>query len=124
MFYPGSGSEHTGISSRIRIRTLLIPNPKTFLSNLLFSCLWFQEQSLSHSHSQKDPGSGKNSSRIRMPDRGGKKADMEYCNNFKEKKCDYFNDCEIKFDVQKSTGSRIRNTMPGRLKYFFALQYP
>jgi hypothetical protein len=38
---------------------------------VLFSCfLWFQEQSLSRCHSQKDPGYGKKF----IPDPGGKKA--------------------------------------------------
>jgi hypothetical protein len=40
---------------------------------VLFSYyLWFEEQSISLSHCQKDPGSGKNSSKI--PDPEGKKA--------------------------------------------------
>jgi hypothetical protein len=72
-FYPGS--DHFLIPD---------PDPNIFSSrtlhekwnaNLLFPCcLCFKEQSLRLSHSQKDPGSGKNSSRIqgvkkhRIPD--------------------------------------------------------
>jgi hypothetical protein len=74
-------------SSRIRIQTFFHPGSRILHekcnANLLFSYfIWFQEQS----HSQQDPGSVKNSSRIRIP------------------------------EVMKSTGSRIRirirNTAP------------
>jgi hypothetical protein len=49
-------------------------------ANLLFSCIWcFKEQSLSHSHSQKDPGSetrdpGSGIWKKVTPDPGDKKA--------------------------------------------------
>jgi hypothetical protein len=47
-----------------------------------FLLLGLQEQSLSlcHTGSEKDPGTGKNSSRIRIPNPGGKKApDPQHC---------------------------------------------
>jgi hypothetical protein len=81
MFYPGSGSDHfLEPDPDPNIFSSLIPDPTWKVEckltvPVLFSCfLWFQEQSLSLSQSQKDSGSEKNSSRIRMPDPGGKKA--------------------------------------------------
>jgi hypothetical protein len=56
--HPESGSKH-----------FFIPDPVSYMKSgmqtYFFSCfICFQEQSLSLIHSQKDPGSGKNSSRI------------------------------------------------------------
>jgi hypothetical protein len=67
--HPGSGSKHFFIPD-------LGSYMKSGMQTYFFSCfLCFQEQNLclSHSHSQKDLGSRKNSSRIRTPDQGGKK---------------------------------------------------
>jgi hypothetical protein len=79
IFSSGSGSKH-----------FFILDPWSYVkSGMLFSWfLWFQfqEQSLSLSHtcSQKDPRSGKNSSRIRILGPKGKKhripdLDLQYC---------------------------------------------
>jgi hypothetical protein len=63
--HPGSGSEHFfHPGSRI-------PHEKWNASFLFFLLLKLSGAVLV---SQKDPGSGKNSSRIRIPDPGGKKA--------------------------------------------------
>jgi hypothetical protein len=75
MFYPGSGSDHFLIpDSDPNIFSCRILHEKMY-ANLLFSCsLCFQEQSLSLSQSQKDLGSRKNSSWIRISNPEGKKA--------------------------------------------------
>jgi hypothetical protein len=57
MFYPGSDFFLIPVPDP-NIFSSCIPHEK-WNANLLFSCfLWFQEQSLSLSHSQKDPRSG------------------------------------------------------------------
>jgi hypothetical protein len=65
IFYPGSGSDHIPIPdpwSGSSSKQFFSPGSYMKSGMQIFSCyLFFQEQSLSVSHSQKDPGSGKNS---------------------------------------------------------------
>jgi hypothetical protein len=85
MFYPGPRCEQFFIPDPDSgSKHFFIPDPGSYIKrgkknkNYLISCfLWFQEQVLKFKKiliPDPDPGAGKNSSQIRIPDTGGKKA--------------------------------------------------